>query len=144
MPRFARSLIGALMKVGQLTFMADNLTCTRCSCTCTVPFLNRKVFVRESCPISVLTKLLFHSRQIYAENDLKKFIRTQLNLVYEKMQSGIPKFTNTFFRIDYDHGLNSCRCLNPESPPLPDLGSLYFLIRHTFVVAIFFRVLNFN
>ena len=41
-----------------------------------------------------------------------------------------------FVEVVSDYDLNLGRCLNPELTPMRDLGSLYFLIRHTFVTFV--------
>ena len=70
---------------------------------------------------------------------LKMFLKTiSIRVQRENAIQKYINFRTRFFLNYHDYALNSYRYLNQKLLTMCDLGSLYFLIRHTFVTPILF------
>jgi hypothetical protein len=99
----------------------------------TIPLCQSKVFISGSCSILVLTTVLRHLRRVDAKKFVKNYQRpttSPKNVIRKHLE--FPH-TYLFFKFYCDYDLNLCRNLNPELPPMRDLGSPYFLVGHIFV-----------
>jgi hypothetical protein len=99
--------------------------------------------------VSRVVLLLNSATSMYKNDVLKKrnYHGQTTIVIPEKMRFENIKYltlTQFFIWILSYYGLNLCRYSNPGLPPLRDLASLYFLMRHIFVYATLFRGIKLN
>jgi hypothetical protein len=120
--------------------------------TCGIPYYcttwQKQFFTSGSCPILVLahddlSMVMGRPPHADAKSGVKKYQGPTTSR--ENMIRKHQNFSRSYFlMLVYD--LNLCRYLNPESPPLRDFASLYFLLvnRHTFVCGTLFPGIKLN